>query len=477
MDKLLLNEASKDEDKNKDLIRKTKHYPPANQEWLNSIYAYNNNTSKVLPSADKVLYKLLKSYFNLYSDKLEGKIKFKLIRPKFRRLRGSRVMIGKPELKHVNDKVIVTVYTYNKERTYYLNKLKRIGTIDKIDSFIPNTKRDTIIKKYGIKILPSFLISDKINNKGIKISSNVKRINNKILTLLRKKSPNIINNNYIGSNAMHINKYIKYYVKRSLNKEIFSSYYKQLLYFNKSKYENVYSLPLADLAKRIYNKNIEFNFVNLKYLYLNSHIFSETLTRKIRNKKNSLWRILNTSLYMFNIPEVNRVAMYNEMYNKKWKERNITIKNAKYDLFNGDTSTSLQDLDILEKSLINNYNIFKQSKYIISPVKNPIKSINYIFYSLNNTGNTLIDTFNRIKNKFVSGIRIEAAGRLTKRYTAARSLFKIKYKGNIRNEDSSVKGLSTVMLRGSAKSNLQFSMLKSKKRIGSFGIKGWVSSR
>lgn len=38
--------------------------------------------------------------------------------------------------------------------------------------------------------------------------------------------------------------------------------------------------------------------------------------------------------------------------------------------------------------------------------------------------------------------------------------------------DSSFKGLSTVMLRGNSKSNVEYTMLKSKYRIGAFGIKG-----
>jgi hypothetical protein len=33
------------------------------------------------------------------------------------------------------------------------------------------------------------------------------------------------------------------------------------------------------------------------------------------------------------------------------------------------------------------------------------------------------------------------------------------------------------MLRGDAKSNVQYSAIKSKNRIGAFGIKGWVSSK
>ena len=40
---------------------------------------------------------------------------------------------------------------------------------------------------------------------------------------------------------------------------------------------------------------------------------------------------------------------------------------------------------------------------------------------------------NNIKYKRVSGVRLEAAGRLTKRYTASRSRYKVIYKGNLEN--------------------------------------------
>ena len=78
----------------------------------------------------------------------------------------------------------------------------------------------------------------------------------------------------------------------------------------------------------------------------------------------------------------------------------------------------------------------------------------------------------KLKYKDVTGFRIEAKGRLTKRYTASRSLLKVKYKGNLLNIDSSLKGLSSVLLKGNLKSNIQYTKLASKSRIGSFGIKG-----
>jgi len=44
---------------------KRRHFTPAAQEWSNSIYSYNKNYIKLLPSADKNVTKLLKSYFNI----------------------------------------------------------------------------------------------------------------------------------------------------------------------------------------------------------------------------------------------------------------------------------------------------------------------------------------------------------------------------------------------------------------------------
>jgi hypothetical protein len=75
------------------------------------------------------------------------------------------------------------------------------------------------------------------------------------------------------------------------------------------------------------------------------------------------------------------------------------------------------------------------------------------------------------------GIRVEAKGRITRRFTASRSVFKIKWKGGLKNVDSSFKGLSTIMLRGHVKSNVQYSFMSSKNRNGAFGVKGWVSSK
>jgi hypothetical protein len=77
----------------------------------------------------------------------------------------------------------------------------------------------------------------------------------------------------------------------------------------------------------------------------------------------------------------------------------------------------------------------------------------------------------------MAGVRLEAKGRLTRRFTASRSVFKVKWKGSIKNLDSSYKKLTSVILRGHVKSNVQYTVINSKTRNGAFGLKGWISSK
>ena len=263
-------------------------------------------------------------------------------------------------------------------------------------------------------------------------------------------------------------KYLKDYVYRCLRREKLSFYYRQLLSFNKSKFEDRYLLPLINLSSIIYKKKVEYNLVNLKYLYLNSHIYSETIITKLRKRKNRLLRILKTSLLMFKLPDMDRTAVYDEIYNRKKRLQNSKIRNV----------TSDAILSAHEENKVNGKNVSQFSsldRYVSNPllsVVNNTKLLNPDTTSYNYPLHITNNILKLIKNKYVSGIRLEVAGRLTRRNTAARSVFKLRYKGNIKNMDSSYKGLPSVLLRGYAKSNLQYTNLKSKIRIGSFGLKG-----
>jgi len=75
-----------------------------------------------------------------------------------------------------------------------------------------------------------------------------------------------------------------------------------------------------------------------------------------------------------------------------------------------------------------------------------------------------------MKQKIVTGIRLQGTGRLTKRLTASRSISKVKYMGSLKNINSSYESISTVMLRGFAKSNLQSVNINDYNQNGSFGV-------
>lgn len=424
-----------------------RHYPPANKEWFNSIYAYNKDTSKLLPSADKVILKLIKSYFNLYSKKLESKIRSPRLATRVRKLSSNRILVSRPELKHSSDKVTITIYFYNRQKIYFLNKIKKINSV-----FCPLR----VLKTDNKKIVARKKAKDLRLSKGIlkTVKEKVKKIILKIsrekkifsrTPLIGDKAERMVKENKFIS---YENSFLKNLVSKSLDKEILRLSFEQILLFNKSKLNNTYLAAFTKLIKTVYNKNVDFNLVNLKYLHLNSYIFTETLVRKLKNKKNKLLKVLTASLSKFKVPVENKLATYDDIYNRSKIKQNLMLKDFSLE--------KMGPKDILQEML----NKLSKNNFLDNIEK----------MELNKT------IFNSIKYKSISGLRIEAAGRLTRRNTAARSVFKLRYKGNIRNMDSSYKGLSSVLLRGYAKSNVQYTKLKSKLRIGSYGIKGWVSS-
>jgi len=77
-----------------------------------------------------------------------------------------------------------------------------------------------------------------------------------------------------------------------------------------------------------------------------------------------------------------------------------------------------------------------------------------------------------IKQQVVTGVRFEASGRLTRRLTAMRAVFKYRYMGGLKNIRSSLNNKSSTILRGHVKSNAQYTIINSKTRNGTFGLKG-----
>ena len=158
--------------------------------------------------------------------------------------------------------------------------------------------------------------------------------------------------------------------------------------------------------------------------------------------------MMNYILSKAMLPKVNRIV-----------ERSPEKKNVDFNLI----ENKYKNLYLISVLKNNNFNeILKELYNEIFFEKNLNKDYDKLYNIL----------FNSIKYKNTRGIRLEAKGRLTKRYRADRSIFKLQWKGGLRNVDSSFKGLSSVNFRGYAKPNVEYSINTSKRRIGAFAVKG-----
>jgi hypothetical protein len=221
-------------------------------------------------------------------------------------------------------------------------------------------------------------------------------------------------------------------IKKVLNYKLKKIYiyktYTSLLYLNNYKYNTNLLLGLKNILFKIYNKKIELNVINLKYLFLENSILANAVVRKLNNRKKRILKVIRKALRIAKIPELDPLF-------KIRKTKKIFTKNKKD---------------------------FYYSKY------NEILS--------RSKSNILTLVLKKLKNKHVIGLRLEGKGRLTRRLTASRSILKSYYTGGLKNIFSSFQGLSTVMLRGFVNSNVQYTNVNSKNRNGSFGLKSWIGS-
>ena len=194
------------------------------------------------------------------------------------------------------------------------------------------------------------------------------------------------------------------------------AYYKLLLSLNNYKFEDKFLLKLKPFIGKIYNKEIEFNIVNLKAIYLNSDIFTQAVSLKLRNRDNRLLKVLRYFLYMVKLSKVNFLKERFAYINTKnlWvnKVKNLTINSLYFNI----------KMDSLNKILIN---IFTDSNFLRKIERNEFyESDNK--HDINSNINLINYVLNKLKYKSMAGVRLEARGRLTRRFTASRSVFKIK---------------------------------------------------
>ena len=497
---------------------KTRHFTPAAQEWYNSIYSYNTSYLKSLPVADKNLMDLLKSYFNAQLNKNLLKTKTKPLQTRFKRLSTKRTFVGKGHIKHTNNKVTITFFVYNTEGMFLSSLFRAM----KIKTLFPRkplvcknitwerngyisisynrwfTLREYLYQREHKGWYYSYLVSlmdvfidrlNRLNSYFSKISDLVSKdilnLDDK-LTILNDKYNNLsfpITSSETGTKEptqADINfKYPFYYnYELKTEKDYMSKYfmYRLLLKINKLKFNDTFLYKLIYLVNKIYKKKVEFNIVNLKKMHFNSDIYTQAVSLKLRNKDNRLYRILKASLRKIKLPTIRKISEKQIKPNKNEFIINKIRNNIISFMFkDNNVKDPLSNLLLGFYPLANNI----KAKNVSAINGGSLQSTREENIGNNTVRSISLTSYVRkwLKHMKLRGIRIEAKGRLTRRATASRSVFKMKWKGGLKNVDSSFRGLSTIMLRGHAKSNVQYSLLNSKNRNGAFGVKGWVSSK
>lgn len=246
------------------------------------------------------------------------------------------------------------------------------------------------------------------------------------------------------------------------NKTIKGLLYKELiilrrcklkLNLNKYKFEEKLLYKLNNIIEIYLKKKIEFNIINMKSIVLNSDIFTKVLAHKLWKRKIYTLKMMNFILNKAVLPKGPRVLKESS----RIENMDFSLLENKYNNIHLISMLKKNNLDSLLKEVYNN----TFTNNILD------KDYNKIYEIL----------FNSIKYKNMAGIRLEVKGRLTKRYRADRALYKVKWKGGLKNVYSSYKGLSAVKFRGYLNSNVEYSIITSKRRIGAFAVKGWVSGK
>jgi hypothetical protein len=428
------------------ILLKMKYLPAFSREWKNTIYNFNKNNLKNLPSNNININNLIKDYFNLFfkNHKYLGITKF--IRTRKRRNLLKKIYASNVDIKHTNDKAKITLYIINKERKAL--KAKYYGLYKKLTF--------TLFKNY------TFLYNLYLKNVFFFLDNKQSIYNEYFFAkdYINKK-------NYIQYKFEYLNIFIKLNnialekIWFILMKNISFKYFKYL-----RKYSLLYSLnqfkinkstmlsKLTFFLEKFLGKKLEYNIVNLKSITYHPDIFTSVLALKVKKDKTK------PNLRIFSVLNKANIPMVNTNYEKC----RIRVQD-KFDIFRN----KYKDLKIISYIKYKNFpklldKIYKSSTIISSKKFISKKKIHKLI-------------FDSIKYKNLNGIRLEVSGRLTKRYRADKAIKQFNWKGGLKNIHSSFQGLNSVLFRGNTGSNISYSLSKSKRRIGSFAVKGWISAK
>lgn len=242
-----------------------------------------------MPVLDFIVNNLIKMYFNLNSKVNIGK-KFTRRRNRARYRSATKVFVGNTEMKHFNDKIIVTIYTYNRTKKYIFKLLEEL---------YKKIFRNNIASLYDVKGIfkkDSELYSE---NNHLYINNTIKKKLKKFLNRKYKLRFKLTKKN--RRKKFNYRKFRKFYLIKT--------------------YKNLYLNNLINYGVINYNKYIRFekdsNYENSKQINLNN-IYLNLKLLSIYNKgtlllKNFFYRY-NT---IFKLLKEKDIINLKELVNKK----------------------------------------------------------------------------------------------------------------------------------------------------------------
>jgi len=433
-EKNIQNNFEKDEHKN--II----YYPSSSKEWFGNIYSYNKSYLKSLIVYDVIINKLFRSYCNMLQYKI--KIIFKRRRHNKSRYSANKIYVSRAELKHTNTKLFIIIYTYNKQKSSIERFIRKFSTLTKVLK---------VLAESNIK----YIVKDR--NRFISLSKNKTLVSKRVFE--RDDEDNLVldehGNPVLVYIVTHWNRFVpllknNFFVFKKWNMAFFRITHNLLNYLALNiKIRKLYKIPtynIIQLKKLLKVQKLLFN--NIKSLNFNKSRFNNLVLN---------WRNLGL------------ISLIQKIYNKKVEIKLVELKSIHLnsDVFSSAIALKLRDrqnkaVKVLRRAIIQMVKI--PDLHTLITFDDNIESMNK---------NNILNT---IKQQVVSGVRFEASGRLTRRLTAMRAVFKYRYVGSLKNIRSSFNNKSSTMLRGHVKSNSQYTIINSKTRNGSFGLKGWVSS-
>jgi hypothetical protein len=420
---VIINKFNESEDEYKELI----YYPSSTKEWYNSVCSYNKAYIKPLAVLDGLTSRLFKSYLNM--SELKVKNVFKRRRPRKSNYSSKKVHLSRVELKHTNNSITILLYIYNRPKFLYEQYTRKLVNFVKAKEMKRYVKSWEGFIAYAVKKNRLWYILKKrfslFNIFNIVIFNN--SFKNKLSNILKSKLSNKLKSKYSikfkSKFFAYANKFsnlnsIKVYNNTFINKlsrleEVFFKNAK-LINFNKSKFNNLF-----------------LNFRGLGLSNILKKMYSKNIKIKIVDLK---------SVHLDSAVFTSAIA--------------IKLKNRKN-----------KALKVLRKAILNMVKIPSLHALVVND--------DFMAHAEVINKNNIIDV---IKQQIASGVRFEASGRLTRRLTAERAIVKRRYTGSLKDIRASYNKKPSTMLRGYIKSNLQYTIVQSKTRNGSFGLKGWLSS-